>query len=152
MNALDQNGCPTQLLDERGKFTLIYDPENIDPRRVAAMASKGLGIPQIAARLGMSKTTFEKAMRKIPDLRVAVDIGNEIANSDIVNVAYEMAASGEDPRMTQYWLNCRAKWTAEPVEVNVNHKHQLVPLTKDSIQKAINEDPFVDVEYEVKDE
>jgi hypothetical protein len=75
----------------------------------------GLGLPQkyIAAALDVSKATFERWRNKDPKLNEALLKGEAAAHGKVLQVAFEMATSGEHPALTIFYLKCRLQWSPE---------------------------------------
>ncbi len=74
------------------------------------MAGLGLSISQIAASLGISKSSLDRRLSEDSEAKEALEKGRSKAVQDIANVAFEMAKSGRYPVMTIFWLKCRAGW------------------------------------------
>jgi hypothetical protein len=78
--------------------------------RVQAYAGYGMRLEQIAALLGMNKSTFGIKCKEYPELVQSLIEGRAIAARQVTKTAYEMAKSGKDAVMTKYWLNCQQGW------------------------------------------
>lgn len=117
---------------------------------IEAMAGYGMSIEKIAHVLGMSKATMERRMRDTPGemgAKEAVDRGRAKAEAEVTQTAHKMAASGKEPGMTQFWLQCRAGWTKEPETQKIEHtgknggpiktKHE--ELSTDELKKRVQD-------------
>ena len=80
------------------------------------MAGLGLTVPQMAALLGISKATFERRVKEDDALAEALEKGRALAANEITGKAFSMAASGNHPAMTMFWLKCRQGWKETSVQ------------------------------------
>lgn len=96
-----------------------WKPNEEQRREIETMA--GLGMPhwQMAAILGVSKDTFEIALKKDVTLLQVMERGAAKTSGQIRKTAYQQAIAG-DPRMVQYWLNCRERWTERQTVTHEN--------------------------------
>lgn len=82
-------------------------------KNIEAMAGLGMSMVQISQVLGMSKATLERRMNDSPPelaAKEALDRGRAVAIAAVSKTAFEMAKSGKESGMTQFWLQCRADW------------------------------------------
>ncbi len=80
---------------------------------IEAMSGYGMTMTQIASVLGMSKATLERRMKDSPPelaAKLALERGRNIAISNVTKTAFDLAKSGKNDGMTQFWLQCRAGW------------------------------------------
>lgn len=87
-----------------------------DIEKIENMSGMGLTMEQIASIFGVNKRTLERRMHEDDRLKDALDSGRAKAHLRISNVAYKMAASGNVPAMTMFWLKCRAGWKETSVQ------------------------------------
>ncbi len=87
-----------------------WKPNEEQRQQIETMA--GLGMPhwQIAAILGISDETLDLALKKDITLQHQMKRGVAKASVNIRRTAYEKAFVDRDPKMIQYWLNCRERW------------------------------------------
>ena len=79
--------------------------------KIIELAGLGFSVRSIAAYLGMSKATFDRRVAENEELKLALDQGRARAYEVVASKAFEMAASGESPSMTQFWLKSREGWS-----------------------------------------
>ena len=95
-----------------------------DVATIEAMSGWGMTMQQIAQVLKMNKRTLERRIKDTPaelGAAVALERGRAVAASVVARKCYEMASSGKEPGMTQFWLQCRADWKkteANPQQAN----------------------------------
>jgi hypothetical protein len=72
----------------------------------------GIGLPQdrIASLFRLNKNELLRVFKEQPEVRDAYDYGLANAEAKVATVAYDRASSGEDSRMTMFWLKCRMGW------------------------------------------
>ena len=98
----------------RGSFTLPkrarreYTPRDI--KQVKAMAGIGLGVEHIAALIGTNQRDFEEECHRNDELCRALEEGRATGLSNVTRTAYQMAISGDQPGMTQFFLKVRGGW------------------------------------------
>ena len=102
-----------------------WTPSEKDLDEIKTLAGYGLSHEKIAAVKGISRSTFEHAMKKNDILRNAMHEGRAMAETVITRCAFQMAKV--DPGMTKFWLQCRAKW--KPVEVKEITGNEGGPIT-----------------------
>lgn len=95
----------------RGKILLDVH----DVAKISDLAGKGLNVAQIAAALGISKSTLERRAAEDSDAKEALDRGRAQADGAVIAAAFEMAKSGKYPTMSMFWLRARCGWK-EPAE------------------------------------
>ncbi len=77
---------------------------------IATLASEGKTISQIAYELGMSKATFDRRIAEDPILKSWLESGRVKSLEKVESVAYQMAVSGMNLKMTMFWLRHKAGW------------------------------------------
>lgn len=77
---------------------------------VAELASEGKTITEIAFELGMSKATLDRRIAEDPDLKTWLEYGRSKCLEKVESVAYQMAVSGMNIKMTMFWLRHKAGW------------------------------------------
>lgn len=87
--------------------------------QVARMSGLGMSTEQIGYCFGMSKVAWHKRMNNDDKLKMAMHMGKANAIKKISEIAYTMAASGETPAMTMFWLKTQARWR-ENDSFNIN--------------------------------
>lgn len=92
-----------------------YRP-HIHPAFAAYLAQDGLTEEEIAARLGVSKSTLTTWKALYPDFLNALTQSKEAADSLVVESLYQKAVSG-DVLACKYWLTCRqpGRWREKTV-------------------------------------
>jgi len=79
-----------------------HEPTEVTAAVVEALGMCGHSNEVIAERIGIHRNTLTKHYGDILDnLELK-------ANAQVQQTAFQMAASGENPSMTRYWLNCRS--------------------------------------------
>jgi len=74
-------------------------------RTVKALAGYGVRQEEICAILGLrSPKTLRKRFRR------ELELGVVEARAKVKQTAFQLAASGRDPKATMFWLNGRAGW------------------------------------------
>ncbi len=100
----------------RGKWT----PNDKDLEIAKTLAAYGVAEEKIAALLGVSKSTFHRAVNaRKSALRDTMGQGRATAGSKVCQKAFEMATSGKSPSMTQWWLQVREGWKV-PQQIEIS--------------------------------
>lgn len=113
-------------------------PYMIDQMKVMS----GLGMPsdQMAAIFSISKDTLERAIKRQPDARAALEKGRAMASTNVRQTAYKMATSGNNPSMTMFWLKTREGFReTDRLEVTGADGSALVKsdISRDEIEKEL---------------
>lgn len=82
--------CYNGRMAQREKWT----PSADQLKQVETMSGLGLKVEQIAILLGVSKPTFDRAVRRIPALRDSIEKGREKSEGNLRQWAYESARKG----------------------------------------------------------
>lgn len=77
---------------------------------VEGMAAIGATVEEIAIVFKISKKTMERRMEVQPEIYDALKAGKVNAKMKVRKAAFDMAASGRNPFMTQFWLRCQDGW------------------------------------------
>lgn len=118
-------------------------------KNIEAMAGLGMSMTQISHVLGMSRATLERRMKDSPPelaAKEALDRGRAMAISAVSKTAFEMAKSGKESGMTQFWLQCRANWKkteskeisgpdGAAIEIASEDEASLMARIKDKVKK-----------------
>ena len=86
-----------------------------DVKKIEVLSGYGLNQDQIADVFGISRASFQRYMMETPSVSDAMEVGRTKAVAAVSQSAFQQATSGKSPAMTQYWLNCRARWTQTQV-------------------------------------
>lgn len=89
---------------------------------IETLSGYGLSEEKIAAFLGVSKSTFDRAAKKDNALSEIILKGRAKASSQVTQSAFNMAVSGKCPAMTIFWLKTRERWSAPKEHTVVEHK------------------------------
>lgn len=93
---------------ERSEACGRHEPDAVTEAVVEALAMEGHDQQTIADRLDIHPNTLRKHYREI------LDRAKLSAHAQVVQTAFAMATSGENPSMTRYWLNCRSPdWASD---------------------------------------
>lgn len=107
-----------------------HEPDEVTESVVEALAMTGHTQEEISDIIGISPVTLRKHYREI------LDQAKVVADAQVVQAAFQMAASGEKPSMTRYWLNCQANWeSTQNVDVTSKGKHVNAPSRGDVLDK-----------------
>ena len=98
------------------RLKIPLQPEQLE--ELERLAGIGLSNEKIALYFRMSKKTLERRLKDTEGAKDAMGRGRAISEVKVSQTAYDMAISGKDGYMTQYWLNCRAGW--KPTSI---HEH-----------------------------
>lgn len=98
------------------KETRYFTPEEIE--RLGRMAGVGCNVEQMAAIIGVSKTTLERRMVDQPGVKEGILKGRAAAGDAVMETAYQMAVSGKSAVMTIFWLKCREHWK-DRTDINI---------------------------------
>jgi hypothetical protein len=86
-----------------------FSPTNEQRGVVKSMAAVGIPHDAIAMKIGIRSP---KTLRK--HFRQELDLGVTEANYKVSRILFDMAASGQHPAATFFWLKCRAGWRERP--------------------------------------
>lgn len=89
-------------------------PEQI--RLIETMSGLGLTTDDMAALIDISKTTFERGVKRYSAMREALSKGRAKANAKLTETAFKMATNGKNPAMTIFLCKVRLRWK-EPKDV-----------------------------------
>lgn len=104
--------------------------KNEDVPRIETMAGMGFSRDEIAAIMGVSHDTFERAIKKNAAARASLNAGRLKADLNVTNSAYEMAVDKKHPGMTRFWLMARRGWkTQQTPQVVQIHANEALPKT-----------------------
>lgn len=87
---------------------VIWNSEKL--RQAESLAGYGLTEEMIADFFDMSRRGFQDAANRVGNLKSAIVAGRAKAAAIIARKAYDLAASGEVPAMTMFWLKTRLRW------------------------------------------
>ena len=112
--------------------TIILTPKQ--EGTLEALIGMGLSLEACALELGISKATLERRIVDTPEIREVVRRGRVRAEARVVQTAYQMATGTKnrkaDPRMTRYWLNCRAGWKErEGIQIQNLYNKEAIDVT-----------------------
>lgn len=110
-------------------------PENLV--LLQGWAVNGLTIEDIAANMGIGKTTIYEWMKKSPNIANALKIGREQADNIIENALFNKAKGGDVTAMIFWLKNRRSDRWREKREVagtlvNINYEDKLKEIQDDS--------------------
>lgn len=94
-----------------GRPKIPLSPKEVES--IESMSGYGMSMEQIAQVLRMSKATLQRRLNDTPPelgAKNALERGRAIAITNITKTAFDMARSGKESGMTQFWLQCRAGW------------------------------------------
>lgn len=94
-----------------------HEPTDETRRQVTALAGYGLNQQQIAAIIGIGRSTLQTHYQE------ELDSGKAKASAKVAQTAYEMAISGKVPAMTMFWLKTQCRWKENhdaPSEDDIN--------------------------------
>lgn len=77
------------------------------------LAGIGCTLNQISHILDVSPATLDRRIADDERLCEALEKGRAMAQSKVLNAAFNMAISEKNPYMTSFWLRCKLGW-AEP--------------------------------------
>ncbi len=119
----------------RRKFT----PEEL--KLLERYAGMGGTWKQMAHLLGISYTCFANYMRDIPEFKEAVDRGAANASMQVMQTAFTMATSGEQPAMTIFWLKTRCQWreVKEPLPENQESTDKIKSMPTSELIKLVKD-------------
>ena len=104
----------------------LLTPEEL--KRCETYYGLGLTISDMAALIGISKSTFEARQRDQPALAQGLLKGQAMADAQVTQSAFKQAISGKCPAMTMFWLKCRKGWKDNTGE-NLDQKPYKAPET-----------------------
>ena len=98
-----------------GQGELWLEEERLTP--LEGWARDGYSAEDIAARMGIGRSTFYKWRKRYPQIDQAVRKGREIVDYQVEQALLDKALGG-DLRAQMYWLNNRRgdKWQEHPKE------------------------------------
>ena len=100
------------------RHTRLFDERDV--KQIQTMAGLGMTSEQMAAVLGVSKSTFDRRQADQTEVSEAVLKGRALTSMTVRQTAYQMAVSGESPALTIFWLKCREQWKEPREEQNDN--------------------------------
>lgn len=126
------------------------DITEADLKKIEGMAAFGMPVKKIAIIMGMSKATFERRCIENPLIFEALERGRANAEMQVTNAAYNMAKSGQNTAMTQFWLKCRAGWKdttrvehtgadGAPLSPEAAFSQRLANMSDDELEKFIQD-------------
>ena len=89
---------------------------DIDLERVTELASQGLTHEQIAAALGISRTTLQARKRECEQFARAIEKGQALGIEAVSNALFQNAVGGNVTAQI-FFLKARAKWKDRHEEV-----------------------------------
>lgn len=123
---------------------------------IHSLASSGLAKTQIAAHLGVSYRTFKRRCKNHPEINAAVLTGwgnlLEKCYKQMRNLADKgnaLALEGLTKRIEAAIENEREE---ETKDINAQNSGQLGPVTRHELMKALQADPFIEIEAPKQDE
>ncbi len=99
-----------------------WDVTEAQVGQVETLTGYGLKLEEIAAYLGVSKVTFERACKKNNSLREALLKGRVKADAKVSESLFRQATSGKCPAATIFWMKVRRCWKEPPAEVQFPDK------------------------------
>lgn len=87
-----------------------WGPTETEIKLIGTMSAYGVPIERLADYFGVSKQTFELAMKKSDAMHQAILKGRAKGLSNVAQTAYEMAMSKRQPAMTIFYLKTRGGW------------------------------------------
>ena len=88
----------------------------IDPKRVEALASRGLSLEQIAVSLGFNVRTLLRHKKQESELSEAIKRGREKGIATVANKLFESAMAGNTAAMI-FFLKARGGWS-EKIDIS----------------------------------
>ncbi len=89
----------------------------IDLDRVTELASRGLSHEQIAAALGISRTTLQARKRESEQFAQAIEKGQAQGIEQVSNALFQNAMGGNVTAQI-FFLKARAKWRDRPEDMD----------------------------------
>jgi hypothetical protein len=123
------------MAKERRKYT----PEEI--KMLERYAGLGATHKQMAHIVGVCLRAFEQHLEIYPELRAAVDVGAAHSAMQVMQTAFTMATSGEQPAMTIFWLKTRCQWreVKEPLAENPDKADKIKSMPTSELIKLVKE-------------
>ncbi len=91
----------------------------IDLDRVTELASRGLSHEQIAAALGISRTTLQARKRESEQFAQAIEKGQAQGIEQVSNALFQNAMGGNVTAQI-FFLKARAKWRDRPEDMDTD--------------------------------
>lgn len=115
---------------------------------VESMAALGTTMEELAIVFKISKKTLERRMAVQPEIYDAFKSGKVAAKIKVRKAAYDMASSGRNPFMTQFWLRCQDGWK-DRHHVTVSTEENPGAIQADIVGEIMNMSPE-QIESEIK--
>lgn len=112
-----------------------------DKNKIAKLIAFGLPMKNVAAVFDMNVRTLERRVKEDHELARIIDKARLECDFRVVETAYHKAVSGEDTRMTIFWLKTRLGWRER-----ITHEHELVKL-EDIVGPTFKRDNVIEAEH-----
>ena len=99
----------------RGKKNPYKISTDVGLATIENLSGLGMTMNEIAAIIGVSRTTLYLHQRTNKEVKSAIERGRAKAIEKVAQVAYDMATDGRHPDMTKFYLKCQANWVEKQV-------------------------------------
>ena len=116
-----------------------YSQEALDI--IGRYAGLGATIKQIAHLVGQEERTFQTHMEFYPELAAVIEVGRAHSAIKVMQTAYDMAVSGQQPAMTTFWLKTRCQWreAKEPLPDDQTKTDKIKSLPTSELIRLVKE-------------
>jgi hypothetical protein len=116
-----------------------YTQEEIDI--AGRYAGLGATVKQLAYLMGEEQRTFQNHLEFYPELAAAIEVGRAHSAIKVMQTAYDMAVSGQQPAMTTFWLKTRCQWreAKEPLPDDQTKADKIKSLPTSELIRLVKE-------------
>lgn len=116
-----------------------FTKEQLDMMQRAA--GTGCTLDQISYLLNVKPRAFDDYIRKYPEVQERIEAGRAQASFKVMETAYSMAISGEEPAMTMFWLKTRCRWREqkEPLPDNQQSADKIKSMPTSELIKLVKD-------------